>query len=264
MITYQIVATHFAEKIKLKEAVSGLENPHLLSTWEAAFKFTEDSYAFIYNFGSVVFFNVPEEKQRPFLENIKKKSAPAHQPDTTTSDTFIVEVDPQAARNDVGFNKVTLNELSYSKARLISMVVAESTALEYFELICEDLLIKTNYISDGLRTKGKLLKETKQLLMFIGFCLTTRAEIITNLYVVDAPDEVWDDQLLDRLYSDLKRMFEIETRYKVLEYKLRLIQESVEIIVDLSKSRRETYLELTIIVLIAFEIVWAVLGKSLH
>lgn len=265
MKTYQIVATHFAEKLKLKEAVSGLENPHLLSTWEAAFKFSEDSYAFLYNFGSVVFFNVPEEKQKPFLETLKKRSStPANTPDTTTSDTFIVEIDSTAQKNDVGFNKVTLGELNYPKARLISMVVAESTALEYFELICEDLLIKTNYISDSLRTKGKLLKETKNLLKFIGFCLTTKQEIITNLYVVDAPDEVWDDQLLDRLYGDLKRMFEIETRYKVLEYKLRLIQESVEIIVDLSKSRRETYLELTIIVLIAFEIFWTVLGKSFH
>jgi len=262
MKTYQVVATHLTEKLKLKEAVSGLENPHLLSTWEAAFKFSDESYAFVYNFGSAVFFNAPEEKQRTFAEALKRKSIQS-QPETATSDTFIVEVDPQAIKNEVGFNKVTLNELSYQKARLICMVVAESTALEYFELICEDLLVKVNHISDNLRTKGKLLRETKQLIMFIGFCLTTKQEIITNLYVVDAPDEVWDDPVLDRLYDDLKRMFEIETRYRVLEYKLKLIQESVEIIVDLAKSRRELTLEITIVVLITLEIVFGLFGGLL-
>jgi uncharacterized Rmd1/YagE family protein len=75
-----------------------------------------------------------------------------------------------------------------------------------------------------------------------------------------SPDEVWEDQILDKLYNDLKRMFEIETRYRVLEYKLKLIQESVEIIVDLSKSMRETFLEITVIVLIAIELLVAIFG----
>ena len=55
-------------------------------------------------------------------------------------------------------------------------------------------------------------------------------------------------------------MFEIETRYRVLEYKLKLIQESLEIIVDLSRGVRETMLEVTIIVLIAIEVIVALFG----
>ncbi len=236
--------------------------PLLLSVWEAAFKIADDSFLFIYNFGSVVFFNVSEDLQKVILDKVKKGNIP-NQPGYTTTDTFSVEVNGED-KHEVGFNKVVIPSLSYQKGRLISMVVAESAALEYFELIVDDLLERTHEISNTLRTQGKLLKETKQLIKFIGFCLTTKQEIIANLYVVDAPDEVWEDQVLDRLYSDLKRMFEIETRYRVLEYKLKLIQESVEIIVDLSKGVRETMLEVTIIVLIAIELVVALFGGRLH
>ena len=206
----------------------------------------------------MVFFNVLEEQQKVILDKVKKSNVP-NQPGFTTTDTFSVEVTSEE-KHEVGFNKAVIPSLSYQKARLISMVVAESAALEYFELIVDDLLERTHEISDTLRTQGKLLKETKQLIKFIGFCLTTKQEIIANLYVVDAPDEVWEDQVLDKLYNDLKRMFEIETRYRVLEYKLKLIQESVEIIVDLSKGAREQMLEVTIIILIAIELVVALFG----
>ncbi len=259
MKTYNVHAFHLTEKLKLKD-ISALVDlqPTQLSVWEATYSFSEESYAFIYNFGSAVFFNVQEDQQKIILDKIKKGNVP-EQPGYTTTDTFIVEVTGEE-KHEVGFHKVVIKDLTYQKARLVSMVVAESAALEYFELIVDDLLERTHQISDSLRKKGKLIKETKQLIKFIGFCLTTKQEIIANLYVVDAPDEVWEDQVLDRLYNDLKRMFEIETRYRVLEYKLKLIQESLEIIVDLSKSVRETMLEVTIIILIAIELLVALFG----
>jgi required for meiotic nuclear division protein 1 len=256
--TYSINAFHLTEKLKLKDISSTIDmQPLLLSVWEAAFKISEDSYLFIYNFGSVVFFNVSEDQQKIILDKVKKSNVP-NQPGYTTTDTFSVEVTGED-KHEVGFNKAVIHNLTYQKGRLISMVVAESAALEYFELIVDDLLERTHQISDKLRTQG-VLKETKTLIKFIGFCLTTKQEIIANLYVVDAPDEVWEDQTLDKLYNDLKRMFEIETRYRVLEYKLKLIQESLEIIVDLSRGVRETMLEVTIIVLIAIEVIVALFG----
>jgi len=257
--TYSINAFHLTEKLKLKDISSTIDmQPLLLSVWEAAFKISDESYLFIYNFGSVVFFNVSEDQQKTILDKVKKSNVP-NQPGYTTTDTFSVEVTGED-KHEVGFNKAVIHNLTYQKGRLISMVVAESAALEYFELIVDDLLERTHQISDTLRTTGRLLKETKTLIKFIGFCLTTKQEIIANLYVVDAPDEVWEDQTLDKLYNDLKRMFEIETRYRVLEYKLKLIQESLEIIVDLSRGVRETMLEVTIIVLIAIEVVVALFG----
>lgn len=263
MKTYSVNAFHLTDKLKLKEIGPLISEapPLLLSVWEAVFKFSEDSYVFLYNFGSVVFFNVSEEKQKIILDKVKGATV-TDQVSYTTTDTFSVEVTSEA-KTEAGFNKATVKDLNYNNIRLVCMVVAESAALEYFELIVEDLLVGTRQFSESLRSKGRLIREGKQVVKFIGFCLTTKQDIIANLYVVDAPDEVWDDQVLDRLYGDLKRMFEIETRYRVLEYKLKLIQESLEIIVDLSQGLKETYMDLTIIVLIVIDIVIAMVGGKI-
>jgi uncharacterized Rmd1/YagE family protein len=61
------------------------------------------------------------------------------------------------------------------------------------------------------------------------------------------------------MHQDLKIMMEIDVRYRALEYKIKIIQESVDVIVDLSKSKRETLLEMIIILLITFEIIISII-----
>jgi uncharacterized Rmd1/YagE family protein len=102
---------------------------------------------------------------------------------------------------------------------------------------------------------GRVPETSEDLIKFIGFCLSTKQEIISNLYIVDSPDETWENGDLDKMHQDLKLMLEIDTRYRALEYKIKIIQESVEVIVDLAKSARATLLEIIIILLITFEVI---------
>ena len=89
--------------------------------------------------------------------------------------------------------------------------------------------------------------------------MDTKQEIISNLYIVDSPDETWENVELDKMHQELKVMMEIDIRYRALEYKIKIIQESIEVIVDLSKSKRETLLEMVIILLITFEIIISII-----
>ena len=139
------------------------------------------------------------------------------------------------------------------------MPLAESTALEYYEVLIENLLEKTNTFSKKLQRQGRMLESTEDLIKFIGLCLNTKQEIISNLYIVDSPDETWENSELDRIHQELKAMMEVDIRYRALEYKIKIIQESVEVIVDLSKSKRETMLEMIIILLISFEVVISII-----
>jgi uncharacterized Rmd1/YagE family protein len=257
--SYSIKAFHLAEKLKLKDVTDrfALSSPLTVTPLEASYKLSADSYVYIFNFGSIVFFNVAEDIQKVLLDKARKSDDT--QPARTTADEFTIEVVDED-KLEVSFNKITLKEISYEKVRLVAMILAESAALEYFELVVDDLLDRTKQFTNHLRNKGRLIRNTSELIKFIGFCLSTKQDIISNLYVVDAPDEVWEDQSLAKLYEDFKRMFEIETRYRVLEYKIKLIQEGLEIIVDLSKSERDTFLDLIIIALIAIDILVALVG----
>ncbi|MCM2279826.1 MAG: RMD1 family protein [Oligoflexia bacterium] len=264
---YRIKALHVAEILRLKDFREKLTlAPLEFSNYELIVRYSEDSYLFVYKYGSVVFFNVPEEIQERELRKLQECRVPTDAVQApaggtgSPTDVFLLEVQPGAGPGaKVYFDRIVAPSLSYQIVKIACMLLAESTALEYYEVLIENLLEKTNTYSKKLQRQGRMLESSEDLIKFIGTCLDTKQEIISNLYIVDSPDETWESVELDRVHQELKNMLEIETRYRALEYKIKIIQESVEVIVDLSKSKRETLLEMVIIFLIAFEIVLSIL-----
>ncbi len=262
---YRIKAIHIAERLKLKDLRERFSQPPLeFSNYEMIIKYSANSYTFIYNYGSVVFFNVPDDLQERELSSIQEYRVPSDQGRAT--DVFLLEVQESAQTasqagsvNKVFFDRVVVQTLSYEVVKISCMLLAESTALEYYEILIENLLLKTNTFSKTLRRQGRMLESTEDLIKFIGLCMDTKQEIISNLYIVDSPDETWESVELDKVHQDLKAMMEIDIRYRALEYKIKIIQESVDVIVDLSKSKRETLLEMIIILLITFEIIISII-----
>jgi len=263
---YRIKSIHVCEKLKLKELREKFTQPAIeFSNYEMVVRYSSDSYLFVYNYGSVVFFNVLEELQEKELSSIQEYILPSEQPGRAT-DIFLLEVGETAVgqtlaggSNKVYFDRVVVQSLSYEIIKIACMLLAESTALEYYENLIENLLLKTNTFSKSLRRQGRMLESGEELIKFIGLCMDTKQEIISNLYIVDSPDETWENVELDKVHQDLKAMMEIDTRYRALEYKIKIIQESVDVIVDLAKSKRETLLEMIIILLITFEIIISII-----
>ncbi len=258
--TVKIRAFHLSSRLRLKEIAARISDQAISeSAIELVYKHSDDTYVFIFHFGSIVFINLGEDRMQSYLSTIQGIGGESV---TTTHEDFIIEEDsatlPAGVFHDTGFNKVKIRKLTYPILRLVTMVMAESVALDFFEGITEDLLSKSRRISANLKQTGRTAMNYKSMVMFVGDCLTTKQDIITDLYVVDAPDETWDDQEYDRLYADIKKMFEIETRYRVLEFKLKLVQETVEVIVDFLRFRRQTAMELIIIGLIAVEVAYFV------
>ncbi|MEO5969810.1 MAG: RMD1 family protein [Bdellovibrionia bacterium] len=265
-LLYRIKAIHIVEKLKLKDLRERFTQPPLeFSNYEMIVRYAPNSFLFVYNYGSVVFFNVPEELQEKELSAIQEYRVSAEQ--SRATDVFLLEVKEgvpvpsqvPGAANKVYFDRVVVSSFSYEIVKIVCMLLAESTALEYYEILIENLLLKINSYSKTLRRQGKMLESTEDLIKFIGLCMDTKQEIISNLYIVDSPDETWESIELDKMHQELKVMMEIDIRYRALEYKIKIIQESIEVIVELSKSKRETLLEMVIILLITFEIIISII-----
>ncbi|MBI4510921.1 MAG: RMD1 family protein, partial [Deltaproteobacteria bacterium] len=90
----------------------------------------------------------------------------------------------------------------------------------------------------------------------------TKNQIIAALAVLDKPAVTWESESLDRLYRDLRLMLEIDDRFRALEYKLRTIQETLELFLEMSQTRRMIFLEATIVVLIVVELLLTLLEKA--
>ena len=265
---FRIKAVHVAEKLRLKEFRERLSRaPEEFSNYEVVLHYGPESYAFVYNYGSIVFFNVSDEIQEKEVNSLQEFRSSSTQGRTT--DAYLLEVSPAVSVSGLGtgiehsnrvfFDRVAVSQLSYPKIKIACTLVAESTALEYYEILIENLLERASTFSKKLERQGRLLESSEDLIKFIGMCLNTKQEIISNLYIVDSPDETWESVELDKLFQDLKIMFEIDIRYRALEHKINIIQESIEVIVDLAKSKRENKLEVIIIMLIALEIVLSII-----
>jgi len=256
LTTYRIAAAHVAERLRLKDFRDKVTDTVVdLSNYEMVIRYSDNSYAFVYNYGSVVFFNVPDAVQARELTRFRETKEAQRIGDTT--EVFLVDekADLGPKSNQVFFDRVEVGKITYAKIKIICMLVAESTALEYYDILIENLLEQATIYTKKLEAQGRFLESKEDLLKFVGQCLSAKQEIISNLYIVDSPDETWDNSELNKIFHELKQMLDIDVRYRAVEYKAKIIQESVEVITDLVKSRRETMLELTVILLIAFEVI---------
>ncbi len=250
--SYVLHAYHLYETLKLKE-IDRLFSGRAVrrSANRLVFQEGENGFFFIYRFGSVTFMNVGAEARESVIN--KLKSLIGERPDMLISEEFAVDVGGSDIAVD--FDRARIDSLSIDRVEILSLILAQSTALEYFEIKVDDMFGKTADIGHSLAKRGVLERSEKNIKKFMGQCISTKQVLVASLYLLDKPDEIWEDRLLDTLYRESVEMFELKDRYKTVDYKLRMIQENLELIAELLQYRHGNFLEWAIIILIAIEIV---------
>lgn len=256
--TLPIVSWHVGRRIRLEDAARAFVDRVLAMAKSDLCLRLGDGWVYLFAFGSVVFVGVDATQVNVFLDEIVTHVEGQSE---RLTDDFKIIVDPNA-KEKVYFDHISLQDVSQQKMRLLSLVVAQSTTLENFEKLVEGLLDRAAAFTDAMASGGKLAGSVKEMTRFIGVGLATRRQIVSNLAILDSPDIVWEDSTLDSLFHEMKANFELSGRYRTLEHKLRLIHESVEVLVDLSNTRQSTVLEITVIILIGVEVLLAFLGRG--
>jgi uncharacterized Rmd1/YagE family protein len=212
-------------------------------------------YVVVHDFGAVVFFGWPKDEQEAFLAKLLATLPP--EPHPPLRDDYLLEV-----RDDVepkvGFDRTVVPVLNASTAEIVSLVLAQSVSMDYYEEDVRAAYTRVDLFATQLAVKGKIFLSEKQLNSFVGNVLATRNQIAMTLSLLDAPDLTWEREDFDRLYRALRNAFEIEDRYRTIQHKIELIQENLAIVVDLAQHRRSRALEWIVITLIAFEICLAI------
>ena len=255
-----MVAFHVVEKLPIKTALElvgslGLSAPEHIdpSGTDLVVRVPDepDAWAALYDFGSVAFFNVSAPQQARIIAAVRDRFTPiAEEP---TSDDFRVIIEPTGTER-VSFDLAVLNDLSRAKISILALLLAQSATLEHYERQVEQLLDSAETISEPMKQHGRLPRYNRDTIRFIGISLSTRRDLVSRMYILDEPEGTWDNAALDRLFKQMKATLDIEVRYRALEYKLGLIQEGVDVIVELTNAQRNIWLEMVIVVLIVVEI----------
>jgi uncharacterized Rmd1/YagE family protein len=219
-------------------------------------------YALIYDFGAVVFVGVDAEERDRVVAAIGQRLTGEPHPPLT--EDFLIE-DKAGPSFEVRFDRVLVPELTLDVVEIVALVLAQSVAMDYYNHDVYEIEQVTDRIAAELRSAGRIPGRIRELTQFIGLCIATRNDVISTLALFDKPDSTWENEQLDRLWNGLYRTLELDDRYRVLEAKLRMFQDNLEVLVDLARQRSTLTLEAVVVVLILLEIVimiWQLMGGA--
>ena len=251
--THSFFATAFVENLSLAKAAGAFPGakltPHDLRILPPG-----GGEAFVYPFGAIVFRDVSAEAREQILA-VLRRAFPRLTGEVVREDFSVLEEPGVATGFQMG--RLVVDVLTPERSSVVSLTIAQSAAMEYYERIVESLTQKTQRLVDRLETTGSVSIRLKPLHKFVGEAISTRSEVLSVLHLFDRPDAIWDDPALDRIYADLRAEFDLVDRFEALERKLRSVQEALELVLDVARDRRITTLEGIVVLLIIIEVVLA-------
>jgi required for meiotic nuclear division protein 1 len=262
-IHHEFTAVAFAENFPLKEMFSnaGAESGQA-STGRSRLEVRRrlgDGEVFCYAFGAVVFRDVAEAEREAEIARLNDRKRGAGSPLTTVAQETLNVVVRDGTRPGIEGGLLVVDELTEARSGIVALTVAQSVAMEYYERIVETMFERTTHRVEELERRGTVSFDVRPLHRFIGEAVGTRNEVLTVLHLLDKPDDTWDDPAMDAIYDDLRDEFDLADRHTALELKLRGIQESLELVLDVARDRRLVVLEATIVFLIVLELALSLL-----
>ncbi len=260
MALLPVHAYGFASQFRLRELVNCFVGARLRqSKTQIVAEYAPDRFALAFDLGAIVFVNVSAEERTRVLGEVRRRFT--DEPHAPLEEEFLIEILPNTPpEGRVAFDRVILAEISPPAIELISLLLAQSVAIDYYEEDLQEILVTLDKHIDFVADKGCIPGSRSDLTRFVARTLATKNQIIAALAVLDKPAVTWEKETLDRLYRALREMLEIDERFRSLEYKLRTIQESLELFLDMQQTRHGHVLETIIVVLIVAEILMALLA----
>lgn len=255
----KISAFYLAEGIKLKalkETYTGQllqENPT-----ELFYRVDEDCYFYVFDYGAVVFANMNDTDMsrnlallqplcvRPLAEKLRDDFEIFQRPDESLR---------------FGFDSLTCPQITEEVAKIAMLNVAHSVSMDFYARRAEELLAEIHEFTHQMEHEGAIRISRSNMIRFIGRMLNSKNRVIENLFIFDSPDQTWDDEYLDRIHHGLTRTFEIQSRFKEVEYTFKVIEDNLSVFRELYLHRESSKLEWIIIALICIEVFDLIWGK---
>lgn len=150
-------------------------------------------------------------------------------------------------------DEIVLKEYSLINFIIIAHVVSQSVALELYEKKLSDYYERSRYLIDTADTFS-IFKRTR-LSHFAKQLVLIRHDMLIDLYLLDKPNILWENEDAEMLYNKLANILELKDRFDIVEYKLNSIKDDIVMVMDLTNHNHSSLLEWIIIILIGIEIV---------
>jgi len=244
--SYQI-----AESLNIKKFRSDYQGELVSSSSFELFYNYKNSYFYLLSYGVAVFCDVDIIDQNNLIALIKKYGDENFE--IKNQESFIIEK-TNTDSPVFSYNSLSVPAITTDLIRIVMLNVGQSSVLDYYQEKSQSLFDQIQKLTSELENFGRLKTSKKDLLKIIGKTLSTQSRIIDDLYILDAPPETWDNELLGKVNDGLTKLFDISLRFREIEYILKNVQNNLDVFIELINTRQTRTLEWIVIILILIEV----------
>lgn len=137
----------------------------------------------------------------------------------------------------------------------LSHALAQSVKISVFESLIATTIEDTKDIPEIISETGKVGMPHKEIMQQIGELFLLRMNINLVGSVLDSPEVFWRYPDLEPLYGAARTYLEIPQRVELLNTRVEVLQDMLQLLKESVSSRHSERLEQIVIVLIGIEIV---------
>lgn len=254
MVSKLSLVSIFLPKIFARHEIEALLGCSLKKGIEKAFYFEDqDTYIVYTQFNVITFINYTRDNILKALIKLDIQEALTFEQHCIHQDYPII-IDPTIELTcKVNNDCIILKESATLSLIIIALVVSQSVGLEKYEQDLEVHFTQSRQLFDlthsfSLLERSKLTKFAKNLILI-------RHGMVTDLFLLDKPNILWDNEETEHLYNLLASILEIKDRFEIVAYKLSSLKDDIGMAIDLTNQQHSEFLEWIIIIIIAVEMV---------
>ncbi|EJU02183.1 DUF155-domain-containing protein [Dacryopinax primogenitus] len=188
--------------------------------------------AVFFDYGVTVFFGFEEHQERKVLEDLEEAGVCVKK---LKEENWEIEechfvYDPTVASPRIYNDFFTFKSHSHLLKLSLAHAIAQSTKLSLFEASTSDTLSSSLPIPRLLASTGRLVLSRKQALRMTGRLFKVRGDVMLRSNVLDTPELFWSEASLKELYDAIRDYFEISSRVQVLNDRLSVASDLLDII----------------------------------
>lgn len=206
---------------------------------------------FCFSYGVTVFWGVEDEAH--ILEILQKiRPYETRHFESMEKDTMLFSIGQKSGIVD---DAIILPSPLLSYRLAISHGLAQSSKLSLLESIVQKTIDNTKYIPEQLSKTGRVPLTKREIGKKVGELFIERSSINLHLDILDVPEYFWEHPDLEPLYRMMANHLELQGRLDVLNKRLDIIHDLLEMLGTEMNHQHSSRLEWIIIILIIMEVI---------
>ena len=248
----QKLVSHLVCEVFNDEIYRALEQRYKVTTMKDAsvVELTHDEVAVIFPYGVIVSWGASYDTLMFLLDFVKEFQIRNIEPPIVEESAYSVGED-----FNIHFDKLSIKDREHANLCSISHALAQNVKLMEFERKIQESIEANDFIPRQLTQNGSIPLGKKEISKKIGELFLVKSQINLQYDLLDTPAFFWDYPEYEHFYLRMTKYLDINSRLEVLNKRVEVLQELLNMLSHEQNHRYSSILEWIIIGLILFEIV---------